>query len=119
LSGVETVFPVIQSPSGSQWIQFGGLDYNATSGLWAKTVQIPQFCETGSWTIPYFECRDNIQNTVRYTYGDDFIADFTVLNGSPFVVPEYYLSGFTATIVCISAFIAFKMIEKMVPKNRN
>ncbi|MCW4015854.1 MAG: hypothetical protein NWF06_05740 [Candidatus Bathyarchaeota archaeon] len=81
ISGTKSVFPIILSPTADQWIQFGGLDYNPSSGLWEKEVTIPQYAEAGVWTVDYVECRDNVQNNVFYYYGTDYTADFTVSSG--------------------------------------
>jgi len=87
LSGVETVFPTVQSPTGKQSIQFGGLEYNSSSGLWEKEVTIPQYSENGTWIVPYVDCRDFAQNYKRYEHDVDFIANFTVISLTPDMSP--------------------------------
>ena len=83
ISGINFVFPTVQSESGNQWIQFGGLNYNSSSGLWEKEVTIPQYSESGTWIVPFVECRDFVQNNIWYHYGVDYTADFTVTPSEP------------------------------------
>ena len=90
ISGINFVFPTVRSESGNQWIQFGGLNYNSSSGLWEKEVTIPQYSEAGTWIIPYVECGDFVENRAWYEYGIDYIANFTVNSLTPDtgIVPE-------------------------------
>lgn len=106
LSGIDMVFPMFLSPSGGQHLQFGGCDYNSSSGLWEKGVTIPLYAENGTWIVDLVDLRDNAENYERYDYGTDYFANFTVNSLTPenqppaadFIYsPEYPIVNLTIT----------------------
>lgn len=112
LSGVSVLFVYAYGPTANQWLYFYPV-YNSTSGLWEATALVPEYSETGLWTIEHIDCRDNVNNYKLYYYGIDYVADFTVCSGS---VPVVDVWASDASGNAKDSFVAGTTVYGTVPE---
>ncbi len=75
LSGVSSLYAELNSPSGNQSQTAYGYSANRTSGsalngTYVFSATIPQYAETGSWSLSYLQAYDTIGNYVTFYTSD-------------------------------------------------
>jgi hypothetical protein len=110
LAGVIQVSCVLRSPSGSQAHSLGFLDFQllspgtAQSGTWQGTLRIPQFSESGTWTLTALALRDTASNFEAFSTSQlrtlGFSPDLVVRSDpSDTSAPELINFSFTPTVI--------------------
>jgi hypothetical protein len=77
VSGVVQVEGFLHSPSSAQSVLFVS-SYDSSSDLWVGEATIPEYSESGTWTVHTVHCRDYVTHSKWYNHGVDYTAEFTV-----------------------------------------
>ncbi|MEW6040099.1 MAG: hypothetical protein AB1633_01080, partial [Elusimicrobiota bacterium] len=91
-SGVKEVTAFLNSPSNIQVIKNINLN-NLFKNTYSSTVYIPEYCESGKWTLSMIILWDNVQNKEMYFYNVDYAtatATFTLNTANPDLIPPSF-----------------------------
>lgn len=86
LSGVESVSFQALSPSKKQNYTTALVEIDS-EGKWYGNIPVSLTAEPGKWIISYITLTDKAGNVANYNYYFDYVAEFTVSDNAPSLIP--------------------------------